>query len=306
MFCGFVYHYSMPVFYGVIFFVAGIAMGSFLNVLSLRYNPEAAIFAKKVVGGRSHCRNCAKTLTPFELIPVLSFLIQRGKCRNCSARLLWQYPIVEFLTGVYFATVPFFFSGFYKFFPALAFGTTAFWMMVFLWLLIGSALILLAAIDVRLTIIPDQITLFLLVLGIFVTGLQNGLGVFGSFSGSFLGSGAAIFGIRNNIWMNHLFAAFIGFVAFGIVWGLTRGRGMGFGDVKLAGALGMILGWPDILGALLLAVISGAIVGLLLIALKRKKFKEGVPFGPFLVWGLFLILFFGKTILLGYFSVFGL
>lgn len=95
-----------------IFFVFGAIVGSFLNVVSLRYQPEQKVFDIKIIGGRSRCPHCGKTLTWYELIPIISFLIQLGKCRSCRHRLSFQYPIVEILSGFIFLVVPWHFNNF--------------------------------------------------------------------------------------------------------------------------------------------------------------------------------------------------
>ena len=91
---------------GIILFFFGAAVGSFINVLATRYDPAAFLFSRRVIGGRSHCPGCGKTLRWFELIPLFSFLVQGGRCRRCKKRLSIQYLIVELLSGLIFVLVP--------------------------------------------------------------------------------------------------------------------------------------------------------------------------------------------------------
>jgi len=121
-----------------------------------------------------------------------------------------------------------------------------------------------------------------------------------------LGNFALIFGLRDNIWLNYLFAAFIGAAIFGLIIFLSQGKAMGMGDLKLAAALGLVFGWPDILMVLFLAFLSGALTSSLFLLLKKKKIKDMVPFGPFLAVGACLTFFFGFQVIDIYFKLFGL
>jgi len=287
-------------------FLFGLAVGSFINVLSLRYEEDKSIFRRGIVGGRSHCRSCGKILQWLELIPLFSFLLQRGKCRSCRARLSLQYPIVELGTGLLFLGTPY---AVYKGYDVFFFQSGAdfpgwFIVLTVLFLLSAVVYVFLSAVDARLTIIPDQATILIAGLGIgkiAILAFTDSWQVIGS---SFLGHYAALFGFRENIWLNHLLAAVFGAIFFGLIFFLSRGRAMGFGDVKLAAASGLLLGWPDTAVALALAFIVGALWGILLVVRGRREMKSSVPFGPFIVIGIFLIIFFGKHIMDGYFALF--
>ena len=128
----------------LILFILGIAIGSFLNVVSLRYEPGQKLMDFKIIGGRSHCPYCGKILSWYELVPLFSFLIQKGKCRNCEHKLSWQYPLVELLSGLIFVFVPL---------------VASYWPLVIIWLLIFILFLLLSIIDFRHYIIPDSINL---------------------------------------------------------------------------------------------------------------------------------------------------
>jgi len=125
-------------------------------------------------------------------------------------------------------------------------------------------------------------------------------------SGSFLGNYALIFGLRENIWINYLVAVLVGGGIFGLIIFLSRGKAMGMGDVKLGAALGLIFGWPDILMVLFLSFLTGSLISVILMLLKKKKMKDMVPFGPFLAGGACLAFFFGFQVINTYFRIFRL
>lgn len=270
----------MPIAIITLRFLFGLACGSFLNVVALRYEPERFLFALRGLRGRSRCDACARPLRRFELIPLVSFFLSRGRCRTCRARLSLQYPIVEFLAGAVVAVFPYFFSG----------------LSLAIWIAVGFLGILIAAIDVRLMLIPDEASIALAALGVF-------LAAFGQ-TASGLGHYALLVPWSEPTPGNRLLAACVALLFFGAVIFVSRGRGMGLGDLKLAGALGLLLGWPDILFSFLLAFVIGALVSFVLLARGLKGLKGSIPFGPFLIAGAFLTRVFGVTIMDGYFSFF--
>lgn len=281
----------------VIRFLFGVIIGSFLNVVSLRYDEQKFLFARRVIGGRSHCPQCKKTLRWFELVPLLSFIIQRGKCRTCKAKISWQYPFVELTTGLLFLFVPFGISGF-TLSPKFYILNSIFWMLTF------SLLLLMSLIDLRLKLIPDEIAIALFVIGIMITAI--GIPMFSLTGGSFLGPYGVLLGMRGNIWFNHLFGGFALGLAFFVLSLSTGWRGMGLGDVKLIFALGFLFGWPDILLIAALAFVIGSIVGIFVLLTKRGTRKSTLPFGPFLALASLIIFFFGESIVRGYFSLFSI
>ncbi|MCR4275417.1 MAG: prepilin peptidase [Candidatus Wolfebacteria bacterium] len=290
-----------------ILFLAGISVGSFINVISLRYNPEEKILSKRTIGGRSRCPYCHKELRWFELIPLLSFLWQKGKCRGCGRFLFWQYPVVEILSGLIFLLVPLKIFNFK--FSILNFQTILNYQLLItvIWVLIFLIFLLISIIDFRHYIIPDQLNLSLAFIGFFflilnqftnlpISQLTNPV--------SFLGYYGALINPFSNIWVNHFFAAFIAMFFFGAIILLTRGKGMGWGDFKLAGALGLIFGWPDILIAVMLSFVIGSIISIVLMLKRKKTMKDAVPFGPFLVIGATTVFFFGYQLVNLYFKLF--
>jgi leader peptidase (prepilin peptidase)/N-methyltransferase len=214
-----------------------------------------------IVTPRSFCPSCSTPVAALDNIPVLSFLLLTGKCRHCKASISARYPLVEALSGLGYGAV------------AWAVGPS--WGLLPLWGFVTASLAL-AFIDLDEMILPDAITLPGIVLGIAAGSFLLPLG----FAGSLLG--AAVGG--------------------GILWAvviLSRG-GMGGGDVKYMAMAGSLLGWPKTLVALFAAVTLGSVVGVFLLATKRKTRKDPIPFGPFLVLGSLLSLVAGEAVIAWY------
>jgi len=293
----------------VVLFVLGLATGSFLNVLTLRYQPERSAFSRKALGGRSRCPHCGKTLTAVELIPLVSFLIQRGRCSDCGGRLSLQYPLVELVSGTVWVAVPLSLSFFYNIAPvafaSLAaplwyYGLTLVWIFAFLtWLAIF-------VIDMRHYLIPNELNILLAILGVAATLLlSTHHGALPVFRDSFLRHYALLISPTFGVWAGHLLGAAASGLIFGFLVFLGRRQAMGVGDVKLAIASGILLGWPDILLAALLAFIVGGVWGVALVLTKGKKFSDRIPFAPFFVIGAALTVFGGYRLLHLYFSLLG-
>jgi prepilin signal peptidase PulO-like enzyme (type II secretory pathway) len=271
--------------------VCGLAIGSFLNVLIARYRPEANFFSLARAGGRSRCPQCGRTLTWHELIPIASFIMQRGACRGCRGRIAWHYPLVEAL-GAASLLLPFYIARAYSFPIAYAHP------FLIGWLFAGAALLMiaLAAIDMRYMIIPDEIVIALGVAGLGIAYWGGGF--------SFMGEFAALAPDINPPFARHIAGGLVGFGLLGALAFASRGRAMGMGDVKLAGALGLIIGFPDILMALAASFLAGGIfsAGFIAAHARRSAMKAMVPFGPFLVLGFWIAVFFGRSLLAWYFS----
>lgn len=246
-------------------FVFGTIIGSFLNVVIARYGEESLL-------GRSHCPSCGKTLTPLELIPIVSFLFLKGKCQNCRVPISFQYPIVEFLSGALFLSL----YTIYGFSFAFIFYSV-----------IWSILLVITVYDFKHTIIPD----LLVFLFIFLSLGDIAWGVFiGGFSG----------------YLPYLIAGPIFFTPFFLLWFLSKGEWMGLGDGKLALGIGFFLGLAGGFDAIILSFWIGAVVSLLLIFLqkihalsfgnKKITMKSEIPFGPFLVLGMALVFFFQVSV----------
>ncbi len=298
----------MSYFFYPVLFVFGLIIGSFLNVLICRYKPEFNVFHLDNLKGRSNCLYCKKQLSAFELIPIFSFLIQGGRCRACKHYLSLQYPIVEFLSGIIFAGIPFFVSKFFNLgsLAFVSFEASRFYYG--LWVLLIFAFLtwlLIAAIDIKEYLVPDELNVFIFVLAIlFVLIIFSNQDSVLFFQTSFLKQYSLLFSPFKNIFLNHVLGALFGFIFFVSIVISGRGKTMGFGDVKLALAAGLFLGWPAIGLAIVLSFIIGGFYGFLTILFKKKGMRDKVPFAPFFVLGIYLTVLFGARILDLYFNLF--
>lgn len=248
----------MPILLFLFFF--GLAVGSFLNVLIDRLFKDESIISPP-----SRCDHCKKPLAWYDLIPVLSFLLLKGRCRYCKKPIHWQYPVVELSTAILFAAVV---AG------KGDWGNWGDWGALGYFLFIISALIVIFFADLKYGIIPDRIVFP----GIAIT---------------------ATYSLITNYQLlitNHLLSAICAFLFFLAIYLLTRGRGMGFGDVKLVFLLGLFFGFPKIIFTLYIAFLTGAAFSIILILLGKKKLKGTIAFGPFLVIGSIIVMFFGDRL----------
>lgn len=289
----------------LILFIIGLLIGSFLNVISFRYSENQKLLGWHAMGGRSKCRTCSVELKWFELIPLLSFIIQRGKCRHCYESLSRQYPVVETITGFATAFLPIFLYQYFHIAQAIAQHQDIGWFYLFtaLWLLATYTFIVISTIDFRLRIIPDQCNIFIGIIAIVVTAVKYMNPTKFPLHGSFLGNYADVLAQHSNIFINIAFALIASTALFGGIIFFTRGRGMGLGDLKLALPIAILLSWPDAVLSFAFAFIIGSVFGLTLILKKKKTFKEAVPFGPFIVLGVYVLIFYGEPLIRWYFSL---
>ncbi len=294
--------------YFSLLFLFGLGIGSFLNVLIIRYDERRSLFHIQNLRGRSHCPHCKARLRWYELIPLVSFIIQRGRCRTCKSSISPQYPIIELLTAALFVAVPYRLVAFYGLtFPGAA--LTPAYLIIALWLAVFILLLVLSTIDIRKHIIPNEIPLLLAALGLGIVAVEAYMvavpsGAFFQIYPSFIRQYAALFGLHEHIILGSFFAAALGVAFFGAIVAATKGRGMGMGDVKLAGALGLVFGWPDAAIALLLSFVIGALVFSPLLIFKKTTAKKQIPFGPFMALAAIMVFFFGEYILSWYFRLF--
>lgn len=268
-------------------FVYGSVIGSFLNVVIDRL-PEG----KSIVFGHSSCDYCQKPLRWYELIPVLSFLLQKGRCRRCDGKLSVQYPAVELLTGLLTTIIV------WRHFPTLLIDelTLSAIGMIIVQLIFVYSLIVVTIVDFKLGIIPDEIIIFLT--GVFgITSITRIL-----YSIIAVESLTAVAG---NIAISLLSGLIAGGVFFFIVL-ITKGKGMGGGDVKLAWIIGLFLSGVSTLLSLYIAFVTGAVVAIILLIIGRRRFGQTIPFGPFMALGAVTILLFGDQIQTLYLTLFGL
>ncbi len=240
-----------------IFLILGLIVGSFLNVCIHRIPKEESI-----VFPFSYCPACKKRIGPLQNIPIISFLLLRGRCRNCHEPISWRYPLVEFLNGAGYLFI------LHRFGPSFE---------TLIYALFFSALLTLTFIDLAHQILPDVITLPGIVLGVLASSFLLPTGWKDSLIGLFIGGG--------------LFYL----IAF-LSLALLKKEGMGGGDIKLVAMIGAFLGWKGMLLAILSASVSGSIIGILLIATRKRHRNDPIPFGPFLALGALIALFWGNII----------
>lgn len=256
-------------------FILGLFIGSFLNVLADRLSNGEA-----VVKGRSHCDKCKKTLKWYDLIPLLSFISLKGKCRYCHTRLSLYYPVVELTAGAFFAITLLFVSNNFQFLILNFYSIFNFKFLftLFYYLFIVSSLIVVFFADLKYGIIPDKI--------IFPAILV-------SFSYLIINNSSLI--------LNHFLSAVGAFLFLYILMigakVILKKEGMGFGDVKFAFLMGLVLGFPNIIVSFYVAFLTGAIAGCILIIWRKKRiFGTSIPFGPFLVIGTLAAIFWGEIL----------
>lgn len=253
---------------GIFIFLFGLIIGSFLNYVVYRLSLEGHSFYKDFINikSRSYCPHCKHSLSWKDLFPVLSFIFLQGRCRYCNKKISWQYPIVEISTALLFLFI------YYQNAPVID--------TIFM-LYIVSVLIIIFAFDLKHYLIPDKILFPAICISIVYNICLN----------------PALF-------LNHVVAALLASLFFLIIYLVSKGAWMGFGDVKLAILLGLILGFPNILAGMFLAFCLGAIIGLVIILLGKKGLKSEVPFAPFLITGTLIALFWGQSIVNWYLHLF--
>jgi len=249
---------------GAFVFVFGAVIGSFLNVCIYRL-PEQQSIAKPL----SQCPHCHHPIRFYDNIPLISYLILKGKCRDCGEKISWRYPLVELVTAILALLL------FAKFYLTLNF-------LVFF--IFTAVLIVITFIDLDHQIIPDLLTLpgipIFFLLAVFVVGVP---------------------------WMEAAIGLLIGGgVLFAIALGyevITKREGMGGGDIKLLAMIGGFLGWKSLIFVLLFSSLLGAVIGIALVLIKKEDMKYAVPFGPFLSAAAVAYLFWGDAFM--QFLIFG-
>lgn len=237
-------------------FLVGLFLGSFLFVVADRSSRGISF-----VRGRSKCENCKHVLSWYELIPVLSYLFQKGRCRHCKIKLSIWYPLSELLTGLVVALI---------FMTAFPLGLP----VLILFELISLCLLTISFADMRYEIIPFPLVVIATLAACMVVYLMAPMSI-----------------------VNHLLSGLGAGLFFLIIFLVTRGKGMGFGDVLYVICMGLILGFPGIFYGLYLSFVLGALISLILVAMKKKKLHGGtIPFGPFLVLATFIMMIWGKEI----------
>ncbi len=270
---------SSPIFFCVFAGILGLMVGSFLNVVIHRLpkmmerewhaqcaelSGQAPVAAPhyNLVVPRSACPHCGHAITALENIPVISYLLLRGRCRGCGAPISPRYPLVETISGVMSAYAAWHFG----------FGPAALAAFVFVWCLIA-----LTFIDFDTQLLPDDITLPLLWLGLLV----NLFGVYTTLSDAVIGAVAGYLVLWTVYWLFKL---------------ATGKEGMGYGDFKLLAAIGAWMGWQMLPMVILLSSLVGAVVGIALIMFAKHGRHIPIPFGPYLAGGGLIALFWGPAL----------
>ncbi len=259
--------------------IAGALIGSFLNVVIYRHNTGLS-----VAHGRSQCFVCGKKLHWYELIPVVSFILQKGRCRGCKTKVSWQYPFVELTTALLFLAVVYRQISLYDIFSGIPDGLVYSVFLVFYYFCVVSLLVIISVYDIRHKIIPNSFVYAFIVLAVakllFFTYL---------------------FAIPPSTadWLN-LCAPILVAAPFAFLWWVSKGMWMGFGDAKLAFGIGALLGFPFGLSAVVIGFWVGALYGLVMVALStfaphytqtKIKLSSEIPFAPFLIIGVLIVLF---------------
>ncbi len=236
-------------------FILGAIVGSFLNVVILRHNTG------KSLSGRSGCMVCGGVLSALELVPIFSFLFQNGNCTKCNSKISLQYILVELGTAVLFVLTSIF-----------AYTHSVSLVGLIVLLLAMSTLVVLATYDFKHTILPDKYTYSFIALATIFAMMPDKT-------------------IIDLGWQ--LFAGLTTALPIFALWFFSKGKAMGFGDVKLSVGMGIFLGVYMGISAVWYAFVIGAVYGLVLMALKKAGAKSEVPFGPFLILGFLIALFMG-------------
>jgi len=249
----------------IIIVLFGLAWGSFLNVVIYRL-PRG----QSLVWPPSSCPECRARIKPIDNIPLLSYLLLRGRCRSCGSRISPVYPLVEAVTPSCFL---------------LLHGQFALSTHFFASCLFSSALILLCFIDLSHQILPDEITLPGLALALVYGGFRADLSLRQSLIGAVVGAGFLL-------------------VIYGAYWLLRKKEGMGMGDVTMMLLVGAYLGWQRAFFTLLLASLAGALAGIFLMSFRKKDLQYSLPFGTFLAPAAFVALVWGDRIIRAYLSLY--
>ncbi len=245
----------------VLIFILGLIVGSFSNVCIYRIPRNESI-----VYPASHCPKCRSNISPKDNIPLISYILLKGRCRNCKSKISLQYPIVELLTGLIYLIV------------YLIFGLS---IQSLIYIILSSTLIIIAFIDLNEQIVPDVISLPGIVIGFIISFFVPYILFINSALGVLVGGGIIlIIGLAGSV--------------------IFKKEAMGGGDVKLAAMIGAFLGWRYIIISLFLGFFLGALAGIFLILSKIKSREDAIPFGPFIVLGSFITLFWGEKIISWY------
>lgn len=268
VFCGIILKYPIGMAL-IIVFVFGIVLGSFLNVLILRFYSDESVLV-----GRSHCTNCRHVLGVWDLLPLVSFFILGRKCRYCGKKISWQYPAVELATGILFSAACLILNFNFQILDFKLFNLLWMWFVI-------CVMIVVFVYDLKYYLILDKVIYPAAVAALFVSPFVFGTPSWRNFAGAVI-------------------AAAIGGGFFLLQYLLSHGKWIGGGDIKLGALMGLILGVGNLFVALFFAYVIGAIFGIFLVAAKKKTMQSQIPFGTFLAVGTMVALFWGEKIIQWY------
>ncbi|HOP85089.1 MAG TPA: prepilin peptidase [Syntrophorhabdaceae bacterium] len=249
---------------GIIILIFGAIVGSFLNVCIYRLPRD-----KSIIVPNSYCPDCKKPIKFYDNIPILSYIILRGRCRHCNAKISIRYPIVEFITALLFLFL---------------FKTNGLSIEFFVMIFFVSLLVVISFIDLEFQIIPDVLSIGGLIIGLILSFFRQNFGFFDALFGVVLGGGV-------------LFA-----IAFGYQL-IRKIEGMGGGDIKLIGMIGAYCGIKGVIFTIITGSLFGTIVGIPAMLIKGKDSKYAIPFGPFLSLGAVMYIFYGKILVVAFLNI---
>jgi leader peptidase (prepilin peptidase)/N-methyltransferase len=267
--------------------LVGLVIGSFLNVCIVRI-PHG----ESIVHPASHCTGCGRAIRPYDNIPLISWLVLRGRCRTCKKPISWMYPAVELATGLLFLAC------------AVAFGPT---LEGAKWALLSALIVVLVATDIRERILPDKVNFTGLVLAVIISGFLRPVDGVAAWLSS------KMFEFPPPMPVLSVTDSLLGAIAGGgLLWLVAEGyfrlrgrEGMGLGDVKMMAMVGAFEGLEGALLAILIGSLLGSVIGIAFIAIFRKDSDYELPFGAFLGAGSLIVVFFGTRMLEWYQTVSG-
>ena len=245
----------------ILIFILGLIVGSFSNVCIYRIPKNESI-----IYPASHCPKCSSPIKPVDNVPILSYILLKGRCRNCKKKISIQYPSVELLTGLIYLII------------YLIYGLN---IQTLIYIILSSALIIIAFIDLNEQVIPEVISLPGMAIGLILSVFVSYISFINSVLGIVIGGGII------------LVIRLVGSLIF-------KKESMGIGDIELAAMIGAFLGWRYIAISLFLGFFLGALIGIILILSKIKGREDVVPFGPFIVLGSLITLLWGEKIITWY------
>lgn len=258
----------MEIYFMIVSFIMGVVFGSFYNVCIFRIPEKLSI-----INPPSHCYNCNSRLKPLDLIPILSWIMLKGRCRYCGEKISYRYALIEFLTGILFLLV----------FNKYGYNIQTIYYLIFI-----SMLIIITFIDIDHYIIPDCLIIFGSIVAILADILGQGIGIKNSLSGALICGGSML-----------ILTSLIEFI--------VKKEVMGGGDIKLFAMTGLFLGIRGGLLTMLLSIYVGAFYGIIVIVnsrLKKQEYNSMIPYGPFISIGALMVVLCGTNIISWYTGLF--